>query len=411
MSVETRILIVEDEAIIAMDLRETLCDAGYRVTSTVASGEEALAICAIDPPDLVLMDVRLQGELNGIETAQLLRRRHAVPSVLLTAYYDPTTLAAAQAAEVFGYLIKPFDQRELCATLATALNRASSEKELQRQLEELRTPSFSAAESDSIGLKISTLTSPSTMCFQGKRFNIDHFPRLQREMIALILSAPHVRIEREFLEAELWPESPSHRARSSFDATLSRLRKLFNMISESSAAMDLFTLRNSVLAIENATIDLVDFQALDEKGTAQKRRGEESAAIDSWSQALALWDGEYLEGISSHYNILTVRQHNTQRVFEISMWLADVFAAQNRHEDQITALNYALRAAPTSETATGNLFSLLRHLGRIEQRDALLKQFIRAMARDGIERQEIQRVVRRIEQRAIIEELKWKALP
>ena len=403
MAEQTRILIVEDEAIIAMDLRETLAEAGYAVIATVASGEEALALCIQEIPDLVLMDVHLQGRLTGIETAQQLRESYAIPSVLLTAHYDPATLAAAQQAGVFAYLIKPYDQRELCATLATALTRARNEGELQRQLHELRCAPATLSGPNPELLKICTLCAPPTLEFQGRMFHADLFPRTQREMLALLLSAPHLRVDREVLEVELWPESPTKQARSSFDATLGRLRRLFNTETGSSAGMDLISLKNGVVAIENCSVDLHRFKTLDEEGIALRRNGKEEEAIGACVKAVALWQGEFLAGFSSHHNVLTLRQYNTQRVFELSLWLAEAFAKRQRSEEQLAALRLALQAIPTSEKTAGTLYILLLALERGEEGDVLLKDFARKLSRDGLERQQVVVIMRRIEQRATFE--------
>ena len=403
MAEPTRILIVEDEAIIAMDLQETLGDAGYLVIAAVASGEEALALCAREKPDLVLMDVHLQGALNGIETAGRLRESYAIPSILLTAHYDPATLAASQQAGIFAYLIKPYDHRELCATLATALDRARNEGELQRQLAELRIARAAPAGQGAGQLKIFTLCAPLTMEFQGKVVSGDLFTRTQREMLALLLSTSHLRVDREVLEAELWPESPAKQARSSFDATLSRLRKLFNTETGSSTGMELFSLKNGVVAIENCSVDLHRFKSLDEEGSALRRGGDETAAIGSFVKAVTLWRGEFLTGISSHHNVLAVRHYSTQRVFELAQWLAEAFAGRRRSEEQIEALRLALRAVPTSEKSMGSLYSLLLGLDRMEQGKALLKEYARELAREGLDRQQVPAIIRRIEQRAALE--------
>lgn len=403
MAEQTRILIVEDEVIIAMDLRETLVEAGYAVIATVASGEEALALCIQEIPDLVLMDVHLQGRLTGIETAQQLRESYAIPSVLLTAHYDPATLAASQQAGVFAYLIKPYDQRELCATLATALTRARNEGELQRQLHELRCAPATLSGPNPELLKICTLCAPPTLEFQGRMFHADLFPRTQREMLALLLSAPHLRVDREVLEVELWPESPTKQARSSFDATLGRLRRLFNTETGSSAGMDLISLKNGVVAIENCSVDLHRFKTLDEEGIALRRNGKEEEAIGACVKAVALWQGEFLAGFSSHHNVLTLRQYNTQRVFELSLWLAEAFAKRQRSEEQLAALRLALQAIPTSEKTAGTLYILLLALERGEEGNVLLKDFARKLSRDGLERQQVVVIMRRIEQRATFE--------
>ncbi len=126
-----RILVVEDEGIIARDIERALTKRGYRVIGVVSTGEEALVRAADDCPDLVLMDIMLKGDLDGIETAQQMRDLHQVPVVYLTAFGDPTTLQRASATAPFGYLLKPFDEHELYLAVDSALYRHEMERDLR----------------------------------------------------------------------------------------------------------------------------------------------------------------------------------------------------------------------------------------------------------------------------------------
>ena len=125
----TRILLVEDEAIIAMDLRQRLESLGYEVTGIAVNGEEALALAETTRPTLVFMDITIQGPIDGIETAKVLTSRMDVPVVFLTAHADSTTIARAKAARPYGYLVKPFEERELATTIEMAVYRHKSESE------------------------------------------------------------------------------------------------------------------------------------------------------------------------------------------------------------------------------------------------------------------------------------------
>lgn len=167
--------------------------------------------------------------------------------------------------------------------------------------------------------------------------------------------------------------------------------------------MDLFTLKHGVVAIEAATTDLHDFKALDEEGSAHRRKGNDTEAIVAWSKAVALWKGEFLTGISSHHQVLALRHYSTQRVFELAMWLAESFATAGDHDKQIDALRAALRAAPTSERTMSELYSLLLCLNHEEQGKGLLKEFARELIHEGIERQQVPAILRRIEQRAMLD--------
>ena len=126
------ILIVEDEGVIALDIRATLGRLGYTVPAAVATGSEAIARVEELRPDLVLMDIHLRGEMDGVEAARAIRDRFGVPVIYLTAFADPATLQRARITEPFGYLLKPFEERELHIVIEMALQR----HDLQRRLQE-----------------------------------------------------------------------------------------------------------------------------------------------------------------------------------------------------------------------------------------------------------------------------------
>jgi signal transduction histidine kinase len=126
-----RIMVVEDERIVALHLRQQLLKLGYDVPAPIASGEVALEQVEHMRPDLVLMDIHVEGKLDGIETAALMGGKHRKPVIYLTAYAETATLDRAKATEPYGYLLKPFSERELHATIEMALARCQADK-LQR---------------------------------------------------------------------------------------------------------------------------------------------------------------------------------------------------------------------------------------------------------------------------------------
>ena len=124
-----KILIVEDEALVAEDIRQHLVEAGYDVVATANRGEAALDILSRQSVDLVMLDIMLAGEWDGIETAEQIRRHYQTPVVFLTAYSDQAKLDRARVTEPYGYLIKPFDERELKSTLAMAMYKSESDRQ------------------------------------------------------------------------------------------------------------------------------------------------------------------------------------------------------------------------------------------------------------------------------------------
>lgn len=127
----TRVMVVEDEGLVSEHLRETLERLGYEVPEVVPSGEEALRLVTSLAPDLVLIDIRLRGALDGIDTASRLRARADVPVVFATTLADEASLGRAIATRPHGYLIKPFDERQLRAAVEVALFNHGAERELR----------------------------------------------------------------------------------------------------------------------------------------------------------------------------------------------------------------------------------------------------------------------------------------
>ena len=132
-----KVLIVEDEVITALELRYHLEQLGYEVVETVSSGEKAIERAIVLEPDLLLMDVRLEGRMDGIEAAREIRTRIDVPVIFLTAFGDEETLSRAKETGPFGYILKPFQERELRATIEVALTKHTSHHNLQQSRDDL----------------------------------------------------------------------------------------------------------------------------------------------------------------------------------------------------------------------------------------------------------------------------------
>ena len=126
-----RILVVEDEAIVALDLRKRLSSLGYEIIDVTARGENAVEIARKHRPDLTLMDIRLRGEMDGIKAADIIRTELNLPVVYLTAHADDATVARARLTEPFGYILKPFDERELRTVIEMALYKHEAERKLR----------------------------------------------------------------------------------------------------------------------------------------------------------------------------------------------------------------------------------------------------------------------------------------
>ncbi|MFO7891785.1 MAG: response regulator [bacterium] len=134
-----KIVIVEDEHIIAMEIQDRLENLGYNVPVLFSSGEEAVKQIKTIKPDLVIMDIMLRGEMDGIEAAEKIQNQLDIPVVYLTAYSDKNTLERAKITQPFGYILKPLEKRELHSTIEIALYKHKIEKKLKENKDWLTT--------------------------------------------------------------------------------------------------------------------------------------------------------------------------------------------------------------------------------------------------------------------------------
>jgi len=136
---KARIMVVEDEKLVALAIENCLKNLGYEVPLTVSTGEEAVKRVLEVEPDLVLMDIRLQGAIDGVEAARRIKESFHTPIVYLTAYSEEQTLQRAKITEPFGYIMKPFEERALQATVEVALYKAMMQGKLRRAKDKLET--------------------------------------------------------------------------------------------------------------------------------------------------------------------------------------------------------------------------------------------------------------------------------
>jgi AmiR/NasT family two-component response regulator len=135
---KARIFIVEDESIVALDIHNSLAASGYEIVGQTNRGEDAVKLTGELQPDLILMDIGLKGEVDGIEAATRIRRQFDLPVIFLTAFTTPTILERARQAEPFGYVVKPFDERELIGNIKMAVYKYRMEKKLRESENKFR---------------------------------------------------------------------------------------------------------------------------------------------------------------------------------------------------------------------------------------------------------------------------------
>ncbi|MHB8053893.1 MAG: response regulator [Candidatus Aminicenantales bacterium] len=126
---KARILVVEDEFLVAHDISNMLIELGYDVMAIVPSAEEALAAIRAHAPDLILLDIRLKGPIDGIQVANIIKEEWSIPFIYLTAHADDLTLSRAKTSDPLGYLLKPFEFRELKTVIELAFYKHEKERQ------------------------------------------------------------------------------------------------------------------------------------------------------------------------------------------------------------------------------------------------------------------------------------------
>jgi len=132
-----KILVVEDEWVVADQVCRSLKDLGYTVCGAASTGDEAIRMVEEHSPDLILMDIVLKGKMDGIEAADRITSQFDIPMIYLTAYTNQEYIERAKLTNPFGYLVKPFNQKELCATIEMALHKHRVDKEIKDYLDRL----------------------------------------------------------------------------------------------------------------------------------------------------------------------------------------------------------------------------------------------------------------------------------
>jgi DNA-binding LytR/AlgR family response regulator len=127
------VLVVEDESIVSKDIQYSLKKLGYNVAGVAATGQKAIELCGEKLPDIILMDIMLKGDINGIEAATRIKESYNIPVIFLTAYADENTLSKAKVTEPYAYIIKPFKEIDLHTSIEMAFYKHSKELEILKE--------------------------------------------------------------------------------------------------------------------------------------------------------------------------------------------------------------------------------------------------------------------------------------
>jgi DNA-binding response OmpR family regulator len=341
-----RILVVEDESIVAMDIRNCLVGHGYHVVACAPSGEEAMAKVAECHPDLVLMDIRLQGEMNGIEAARRIMEFFQVPSLFLTSYVDSEMLAQAKGLNAVGYVLKPFEDRELGVAVEMALHRWQLEAGLRQALQQAtggKAPEAeSAEEPQAPELRIRTLGQLEFVLGERVVARAEDLSRALRSLLGLVMTSPQMRISKDEIQLALWPESSPEKARSNFDSLLLRLRKTMDSALQPHSIAQYLALQRGILCLNNCRVDVVEFQLAARRGLEWLKKKNPAEAEQAFSAALRWWSGPFLPGMSDVERLHEFKENLDHLYVEVVLGWSGLQQAAGDYESASRILTQAL---------------------------------------------------------------------
>jgi len=190
----TKILIVEDETIVALDIKNTIMKLGFQVTNTVTNNTDTINSIKEDMPDIILMDINLENSKSGIETAYDVKKIKDIPIIYLTAYSDDKTITKAIETNPIGYLSKPFKREELKSTIMLGLYKIS------KQEEELRSKSCTH-----IGSEYYYDHNNNSLFYKNTPIKLSV---KERHLLKILIEAKGKIITFEEIEHSIWPENP-----------------------------------------------------------------------------------------------------------------------------------------------------------------------------------------------------------
>ena len=392
------ILVVEDESIVAMDIRTCLAGHGYRVIGCVPSGEEAIARVAESRPDLVLMDIRLQGEMNGIEAARRIMESFQVPSLFLTSYVDREMLAQAKGLNAVGYVLKPFEDRELGVAVEMALHHWQVEAGLRQALQKATggkdLAAGPAAETEVPVLQIRTLGQMEFLLGDRVVARAEDLSRSLRNLLGLLMTSPQMRVSKDEIQLALWPESRPEKARSSFDSLLLRLRKTVENVLQPHAIANYIVLQRGILCLNNCRVDAVEFLLAARRGLESMKKKNPAAARAAFAEALQNWGGAFLPGTSEIERLHDFKEKLDHLYVEVVLGWSELLLAEGDYETANRILSQALPYDRTNDDLVRALHQSYLAAHNPAKAGEVVRQYEESLCRAGFSPKEIRDILK-----------------
>ena len=385
---KAHVLIIEDDASVCELLFSSLTKSGYRVSAT-QSGEAALTVIEEDPPDLVVLDLNLPG-MSGLDVCRLMRQDpwlSKIPVLMLTGKSEEDDIVAGLEVGADDYVTKPFSPK-LVGARVKALLRRGSHLRVQGPADDPAKPSNAPA------LMLVKTLGKCELDIGGRRLSwAEEFSPAQRQLMSLLVSSTDGKVFQGEVQAALWPDSSTKKARSSFDSLLSRVRRTMDEWFAPFDSKQYLVVKRGYLCLENSRIDAHEFRRLVRKAHQQVANLEYWPAEITFSSAFSLWQGTFVPA-DFGVDAAVVYQDEIEQIYlDASQTFARLLAENNRHQQALKLLRDSLRYDPTNDGVVRLSYQLCLAQDSPGQASQLLKQYSEALSKENFSTHEIQDIL------------------
>jgi len=391
-SKQSYILVIEDNPSVCTLLFACLNKAGFR-TTIVETGEEGLRLIEERLPDLLILDLKLPG-ISGLDVCRTLRRdpwMSAVPVLMLTGQSEEQDVIAGLDVGADDYMSKPFSPKLLVARVKALLRRSSNHDD--RRVRDEDVPPGPG------GLPVLRIKS---LGYCDLRLNGRNLPwgaalsAAQRQLLAMLISAPELEVPLEEVQATFWPDSTDARARSSFDTLLARVRRSLDEGLDPIDSKQYLLVRRGYVHLKNCQIDAQEFHRLVNKGLKHVKSRNLWQAELAFSSAFSLWQGPFLPGNFGSDRATAFQNQLELLYLEASELFARILAETGRSKESIKLLRSAQSYCPTDENIMTLLYQLCLAQELRGQARQVLHGYLEALRRDGFSEQERSEIMGRL---------------
>jgi DNA-binding response OmpR family regulator len=386
------ILVIEDDASVCELLYACLDKAAYRV-NVAQTGESGLTMLEEDRPDLVVLDLTLPG-MSGLDVCRSMRQdpwMSKMPVLMLTGRAEEDDIVTGLEIGADDYMTKPFTAKVLRARVQALLRRGRSAGARSNEADDGK--KGTAGQPQVAPLLINSLGQCEILLGERRLSWADQFSPSQRQLLAMLLATPTGKLPQEDVQLALWPDSPTAKARSSFDSLLSRVRRSLEQALAPIDSRSYLVVRRGILCLENIQVDAHEFRRQARKGLQQFASGQAWPAEITLSSAFSLWQGRFLPGDFGSEAASLYQDELEQLHIEASMVLARILAEGARYQEAGKLLRHAQRYEPTNDALVRLLYQLYLAQGNHGQAHQVLQQYQDVMRQENFSTKDFETVL------------------